>query len=219
MLHCSLHDFSVADSCVFDGAQRSRLISMANGSYALKRPLDVTVSAFGLLVLSPVILIASLAIRMTSPGPAIFSQTRIGRDGIAFRCLKLRTMRAGTASVPTHEVSVAQITRVGGFLRRTKLDELPQLWNVLKGEMSLVGPRPCLPGQSVLVDARKRRGVTAMRPGITGPAQIRGIDMADPARLAETDAEYLASASLTVDLEILLRTLFSRTARGDRARA
>jgi O-antigen biosynthesis protein WbqP len=191
---------------------------MIEGTYRMKRPLDIVVSALGLIVLSPFILIALLAIRLTSPGPGVFSQARVGRNGVPFRCHKLRTMYVGTASVPTHEVSTSRITRIGGFLRRTKLDELPQLWNVLKGEMSLVGPRPCLPEQTALVEARRRRGVAALRPGITGLAQLRGIDMADPARLAEIDAGYLAAASLPVDLGILVNTLVSGEARGDRAR-
>lgn len=191
---------------------------MIEGTYRMKRPLDIVLSALGLLILSPVIVIALLAIRWTSPGPGIFSQTRVGGDGVPFRCHKLRTMYAGTASVPTHEVSASRITPIGGFLRRTKLDELPQLWNVLKGEMSLVGPRPCLPEQTALVEARRRHGVAGLRPGITGLAQMRGIDMADPVRLAEIDAEYLTVASLSADLGILINTLVDGDARGDRAR-
>ena len=191
---------------------------MITGTYRMKRPLDIVVSALALFVLSPFILMALLAIRLTSPGPGVFSQARVGRDGVPFRCHKLRTMYVGTASVPTHEVPASRITPIGGFLRRTKLDELPQLWNVLKGEMSLVGPRPCLPEQTALVEARRRRGVTALRPGITGLAQLRGIDMTDPERLAEIDAGYLTVASLPTDLEILINTLISGEARGDRAR-
>ena len=191
---------------------------MIQGTYRSKRLLDVAISALGLFLLSPVILIALLAIRWTSPGPGVFSQTRVGRNGVEFRCHKLRTMYVGTASVPTHEVSTSRITPIGRFLRRTKLDELPQLWNVLKGEMSLVGPRPCLPEQTVLVEARRRRDVAALRPGITGLAQLRGIDMTDPERLAEIDAGYLTIASLPTDLEILINTLISGEARGDRAR-
>jgi O-antigen biosynthesis protein WbqP len=191
---------------------------MIEGTYRMKRSLDIMLSALGLLILSPVIVIALLAIRWTSPGPGIFSQARVGGDGVPFRCHKLRTMYAGTVSVPTHEVSASRITPIGGFLRRTKLDELPQLWNVLKGEMSLVGPRPCLPEQTALVEARRRRGVAGLRPGITGLAQMRGIDMADPVRLAEIDAEYLTVASLSADLGILINTLVDGDARGDRAR-
>ena len=191
---------------------------MGEGMYRMKRPLDVAVSVLGLLILSPVVFAALLAIRCTSPGPGIFSQERVGRNGVSFRCHKLRTMYVGTASMPTHEVSASRITTVGRFLRRTKLDELPQLWNVLKGEMSLVGPRPCLPAQTALVEARRQLGVDALRPGITGLAQLRGIDMADPARLAGVDVEYLAAASLPTDLGILIQTVISGEARGDRAR-
>src|SRR5690606_33878575 len=133
--------------------------------------------AIGLVVLSPLILAAMAAIRCTSPGPGIFSQERIGRNGRIFCCHKLRSMYADTASVPTHHVSADRITGVGRFLRRSKLDELPQLWNVLKGEISIVGPRPCLPSQEALVAERRRLGVLALRPGITGLAQVRGIDM------------------------------------------
>ncbi|TIS62136.1 MAG: sugar transferase, partial [Mesorhizobium sp.] len=103
-----------------------------------------------LTVTSPVVLVAMLAIRATSPGPAIFSQPRVGRDGALFACHKLRTMQRDTPSLPTHEAPAGSVTAVGKLLRRTKIDELPQLWNVLKGEMSLVGPRPCLPTQAEL---------------------------------------------------------------------
>jgi O-antigen biosynthesis protein WbqP len=181
---------------------------MAKDSYILKRPLDIAGAAIGLALLWPVIMAAVLVIRATSPGPGIFSQERVGRGGTPFLCRKLRTMFAGTLSAPTHEVPASRVTPVGRFLRRTKLDELPQLWNVLIGEMSLVGPRPCLPTQTALVEARRRRGVAGLRPGITGLAQVRGIDMADPEALAEIDAEYLAAASLALDLRILMRTIF-----------
>jgi O-antigen biosynthesis protein WbqP len=190
---------------------------MAKDSYILKRPLDIAGAAIGLAVLWPVILAAVLAIRVTSAGPGVFSQERVGRNGARFRCRKLRTMFAGTESVPTHEVSASRVTPVGRFLRCTKLDELPQLWNVLKGEMSLVGPRPCLPSQTALVEARRREGVAALRPGITGLAQVRGIDMADPEALAAIDAEYLAAASLALDLRILLGTFLGAGMRGKSA--
>jgi O-antigen biosynthesis protein WbqP len=190
---------------------------MAKDGYILKRPLDVAGAAVGLAILWPVILAAVVAIRATSPGPGIFLQERVGKDGTPFLCRKLRTMFAGTESVPTHEVSASRVTPIGRFLRRTKFDELPQLWNVLKGEMSLVGPRPCLPTQTTLVEARRLRGVTALRPGITGLAQIRGIDMADPVALAEVDAEYLSGASLALDLGILAGTFFGTGMGGNRS--
>jgi len=183
----------------------------------LKRMFDLVVAAIGLIVLSPLLLIIVLVVRFTSPGPGIFSQIRVGRHGEPFRCHKLRTMYAGTPSVPTHDVAASHVTKAGRFLRRTKLDELPQLWNVLKGEMSFVGPRPCLPSQAELIEERLKRGVLALRPGITGISQIRGIDMSTPALLAESDADYLEKQSLAFDLRILLHTALGGGS-GDRIR-
>ncbi|TIT41236.1 MAG: sugar transferase [Mesorhizobium sp.] len=115
---------------------------------------------------------------------------------------------AGTPSLPSHEAPANSVTVVGKVLRRFKLDELPQLWNVLKGEMSLVGPRPCLPTQTELIERRKQLGVSSMLPGITGLAQIRGIDMSVPTLCAETDAIYLKAASFGLDVRILLGTIY-----------
>ncbi|MDG4854519.1 MULTISPECIES: sugar transferase [unclassified Mesorhizobium] len=161
-----------------------------------------------LTVMSPVVLIAMLAVRATSPGPAIFSQPRVGRSGAVFACHKLRTMHRNTPSLPTHEAPAGSVTAVGRVLRSTKIDELPQLWNVLKGEMSLVGPRPCLPTQTELIGHRRRLGVLSALPGITGLAQIKGIDMSDPKLCAEIDAAYLKAASIGLDLRILLGTFY-----------
>jgi O-antigen biosynthesis protein WbqP len=110
--------------------------------------------------------------------------------------------------LPSHEAPANSVTVVGKVLRRFKLDELPQLWNVLKGEMSLVGPRPCLPTQTELIERRKQLGVSSMLPGITGLAQIRGIDMSAPMLCAETDAAYLKAASIGLDVRILLGTIY-----------
>ncbi len=184
----------------------------------MKRPFDFLSAAAGLLVLWPVVLVLVVLIRRGSEGPGIFAQERIGRNGTAFRCLKLRTMYVNTPNVPTHRASGAQITRIGALLRRTKLDELPQLWNVLKGEMSLVGPRPCLPSQGELIEERRRRGVLALRPGITGWSQIHDVDMSDPVRLAVMDREYLDRMTFATDLKILWRTVFSGAGSGDRVR-
>ena len=173
-----------------------------------KRAFDLIVSAPLLALTSPVLLVAMLVIRATSPGPAIFSQVRVGRGGSLFACRKLRTMHRGTPSLPTHEAPASSVTSVGKVLRRTKIDELPQLWNVLKGEMSLVGPRPCLPTQAELIERRRQLGVLAALPGITGLAQIKGIDMSDPKLCAETDAVYVETASLGLDVKILLGTLY-----------
>lgn len=173
----------------------------------IRRVIECAIAAAGLVLTSPVLLGCALLIRSTSPGPALFAQERVGRDLRTFRCLKLRTMWRDTAHVPTHQAAAGAVTPVGRFLRRTKLDEVPQLWNVVMGDMSFVGPRPCLPKQSELIEARLVRGVYALRPGITGLAQVRGIDMSQPERLAGVDAEYLLRRSLTLDLRILAATI------------
>ncbi|TIV47202.1 MAG: sugar transferase, partial [Mesorhizobium sp.] len=111
-------------------------------------------------------------------------------------------------SLPTHQAPANSVTAVGTVLRASKIDELPQLWNVLKGEMSLVGPRPCLPTQTELIERRKQLGVLAALPGITGLAQIKGIDMSDPKRCAETDAAYVQAATIRLDIRILLGTFY-----------
>lgn len=182
----------------------------------MKRIFDIFCAGFGLLIAGPLILVLIWIIRRESHGPGIFSQERIGRGGQVFVCHKLRTMHEGTPNVPTHLATAAQVTATGGLLRRRKLDELPQLWNVLKGDMSFVGPRPCLPTQMVLVEERQKRGVLSLRPGITGLAQINNIDMSDPVRLAEKDAEYLATYSFSGDIAILFRTIFGGAGNGDR---
>ena len=180
-----------------------------------KRAFDIVFSVLGLIVAAPVIGLLVITVRRDSPGPGIFRQSRIGRNGTPFICLKLRTMRSDTPELPTHQSTQAQVTRLGRRLRQWKLDELPQLWNVLAGDMSFVGPRPCLPSQTELIAERRKRGVLAIRPGITGLAQIRGVDMSDPVRLAELDAEYLERMTVAADLKILVGT-FSRNALADR---
>ncbi|MBM2711156.1 sugar transferase [Mesorhizobium caraganae] len=175
-----------------------------------KRAFDLVVAAVLLPLTSPVILLAMLAIRLSSPGPALFSQIRVGQNGVPFRCHKLRTMVVGTPSLPSHQAPASSITSVGAALRKFKIDELPQLWNVLKGEMSLVGPRPCLPTQTELIERRRQLGVLAALPGITGLAQMKGIDMSDPKLCAEIDAEYLRMASIGLDVRILVGTIFYR---------
>ncbi|MDF1826344.1 MAG: sugar transferase [Verrucomicrobiales bacterium] len=173
----------------------------------MKRILEILASACGLIASSPLILILIPVIRLNSPGPAIFRQERVGKRQRNFTCYKLRTMAEGTKQLGTHEVGAASVTSVGRFLRKTKLDELPQLWNVLCGEMSLVGPRPCLPGQAELIEEREKRGVFEVLPGITGLGQVRGIDMSVPDRLAKCDEEYVQRQSLKLDLQLLLQTI------------
>lgn len=174
----------------------------------VKRTFDFAAALVGLLIAWPLVVVLALLIRRGSDGPGILSQTRVGKNGRPFQCYKLRTMRKDAPQVPTHDAPPSLVTPIGAFLRRSKLDELPQLWNVLRGDMSLVGPRPCLPSQAELIAERQRRGVLALRPGITGLAQVAGIDMSDPIRLAEKDAEYLHRQSFLLDLWILYRTVF-----------
>src|SRR4051812_26491405 len=173
----------------------------------MKRVFDVTACALFLLLFWPILLIVIVAIRLQSPGAAIFKQVRVGKNARPFTCYKLRTMYSGTSNVPTHLVAASAVTGFGEHLRRFKIDELPQLCNVLIGDMSLVGPRPCLPSQTELVEARRRLGVFDVRPGITGLAQVNGIDMSDANRLAEIDAQYVRTQSFSNDLKLIWATL------------
>lgn len=145
---------------------------------------------------------------MFDTGSPLFFQQRMGRNQRAFTLVKFRTMKVGTLSVATHLAPAASITRLGSFLRKTKLDELPQLWNVLKGDMSLVGPRPNLFNQYELIEQRQLRDVYQGRPGITGLAQVRGIDMSQPEKLAITDANMLANMNVFNYFKYILQTLF-----------
>lgn len=172
----------------------------------MKRPIELVSALVGGIVLLPLAALVAVAIRLESRGPALFSQVRVGRHEQLFRCHKFRSMRVDTPERPTHDMVRSDITRVGRFIRATKLDELPQLWNVVRGEMSLVGPRPCLPQQTALIEARRRRGVYELRPGITGLAQVEGIDMSVPEKLARVDALYRSRASLKLDAQLLWRT-------------
>ncbi|WP_258807263.1 sugar transferase [Pseudidiomarina sp. CB1] len=180
------------------------------------RLFDFFFSLVGLVVGFPVLVILFI-IGLFDTGSPLFRQERVGRHGRPFILVKFRTMRVDTASVASHLASSASITRFGHFLRRTKLDELPQLWNVLKGEMSLVGPRPCLFNQEELIEERLTRGVLDARPGITGLAQVNEIDMSTPVLLAETDARMLASLSVGDYFKYIFMTVAGRGS-GDRVK-
>ncbi|MFI0398253.1 MAG: sugar transferase [Thiolinea sp.] len=182
----------------------------------MTRLLDILFAVFGLIVGSPILLLLTLIGWFDTRSP-LFRQVRVGRNQQQFVLVKFRTMRVGTASVATHLASTAAITPFGHFLRRTKLDELPQLWNVLKGEMSRVGPRPCLPTQTELIDEREKRQVFKLRPGITGLAQINNIDMSTPELLAETDAKMLQNLSLLNYFSYISQTLLGK-GQGDKIR-
>ena len=174
----------------------------------IRRAVDVLVSALALALCSPLLLAAMLAIRLESPGPVLYRQRRAGRGGKPFDVLKLRTMVDGAEHIGAGmavNANDSRITRVGAFLRRSSLDELPNLLNVLRGEMTLVGPRPTLPAQ---VDryTERQRGRLAVKPGITGWAQVNGrASLPWPERI-ELDLYYVENRSLSLDLRILLRT-------------
>ncbi|WP_081620896.1 sugar transferase [Thioalkalivibrio sp. ALMg13-2] len=180
------------------------------------RVLDVVLSVLGLVVAAPVLLVLWLLGWMESRSP-LFRQERVGRHQRPFVLVKFRTMRPDTASVATHLAEASAVTPLGRFLRKTKLDELPQLWNVLKGEMSLVGPRPGLFNQEELLQERAARGVLDARPGITGLAQIRGIDMSTPRELAEVDRQMLDALTARAYFRYLVLTVLGRGS-GDRVR-
>ena len=178
------------------------------------RVFDFVFSLVGLLFGFPVLLVLTLIGLFDTRSP-IFRQVRVGRHQKPFTLFKFRTMRVDTASVATHLASSASITRFGHFLRKTKLDELPQLWNVLKGDMSLVGPRPGLFNQEELTAERAKRGVFDVRPGITGLAQVSEIDMSTPALLAETDQKMIRSLTLVDYFKYIFMTVAGKGA-GDR---
>jgi len=180
------------------------------------RLFDVLLSAFGLFLSAPLMVILYF-IGLYDMGSPLFFQQRVGRYQRPFTLIKFRTMRADTLSVATHLVDPAAISGFGHFMRRTKLDELPQLWNVLKGEMSLVGPRPCLLSQLELIEEREKRGVFEVRPGITGLAQVNQIDMSTPALLAQTDASMIQNMSVGNYFKYIFMTI-SGKGSGDRVR-
>jgi len=180
------------------------------------RCFDFIFSLLGLVCGFPVLLVIYL-VGLADTGSPLFRQERVGRHQKPFTLVKFRTMKVDTASVATHLASRASITRFGHFLRKTKLDELPQLWNVLKGEMSLVGPRPGLFNQEELTEQRAKRGVFDVRPGITGLAQVNEIDMSTPALLAETDQKMIQSLTVGDYFKYIFMTVAGKGA-GDRVR-
>ena len=181
----------------------------------MKRMFDLTLTMIGLPFAALLIVICMVAVKFTSAGPSIFRQVRVGKAEQPFTCYKLRTMHIDTREAPSHETSASAVTPLGVWLRKLKLDELPQLWNIIRGEMSFVGPRPCLPTQQELIAARRALGLYAIRPGITGVAQVQGIDMSKPQYLAQVDATYLQDMSILADLRLIAATAFG-AGRGDR---
>lgn len=178
-------------------------------SKVIKRLLDFIMALIGSLLLLLPMLILSIWIKLDSKGPVLFVQKRVGKNKKLFPILKFRTMYADTPKdVPTHLLQNpnARITRAGSFLRRTSLDELPQIWNILVGQMSIVGPRPALWNQDDLIALREEQGANSVRPGLTGYAQINGRDELPIARKAELDGYYVKHIGFTMDCKIFFHT-------------
>lgn len=176
----------------------------------MKRLFDIIFSLLLIVILSPVFIIVSLIIKFTSKGPVFFTQERVGKDNINFKLYKFRTMRIDTPNVATDLLANPDIyiTRIGRFLRKSSIDELPQLFNILKGEMKFVGPRPALYNQYDLNEMRTRAGVHKLVPGVTGWAQINGRDHNDNFKKTELDKYYLNNESIALDIKILILTVF-----------
>lgn len=177
----------------------------------VKRALDVIIALVALIVLSPVMLIVALLIKLDSPGPVIFAQKRYGKNKEFFNIYKFRSMRTDTPKdVPTNDLTGAKsfITPLGSVLRKTSLDELPQLWNILKGDMSLIGPRPALWNQYDLMELRDKYGASMIRPGLSGWAQVNGRDYLsrDLEKKARRDGEYAQNITFWFDLKCFLLT-------------
>lgn len=180
------------------------------GYMIFKRAFDFCASLFAAILLSPVMLAAAIVIRATSEGPAIFRQVRYGKDGKNFVIYKFRTMYiSAPKNVATHQLSGAQsfITPVGKFLRKSSLDELPQLFNILKGDMAIVGPRPALPTQTDLLAEREKYGANSVRPGLTGWAQINGRDELPIEVKARLDGEYIERMGFMFDIRCIFGTV------------
>jgi O-antigen biosynthesis protein WbqP len=175
----------------------------------MKRLFDIVVALHALIIFALPILCAAIAVRITSAGPALYWSDRVGRNNTLFRMPKFRTMRIDTPAVATHLLNNPEqwLTPIGAFLRKSSFDELPQLWSILKGDMSFVGPRPALFNQEDLIALRTEQGVNTLVPGLTGWAQINGRDELSIPHKVTLDAEYLQQQSLLFDLRILWATV------------
>ncbi len=181
----------------------------------VSRAIDIGFAIAIFVGLGWAMILLAVAIRLEGTGPALFRQRRVGRHERPFTLYKFRTMAVGTNEGATHEIGAAAVSRVGHFLRRTKLDELPQAWNILRGDLALVGPRPCLFVQDELIARRRAAGIFSLTPGLTGLAQVNGIDMSDPAELVRWEVLYCRIRGLLLDVRIVLQTFLGRGG-GDR---
>ena len=175
----------------------------------MKRLFDLVLSALGIIVLALPLLMVALAVKLTSPGPVLYWSDRVGRDNVLFRMPIFRSMRIETPAVATHLLTdtTAWLTPIGGFLRKSSLDELPQLWSILVGDMSIVGPRPALFNQDDLIALRTEHGVHRLRPGLTGWAQVNGRDELPIPDKVRLDVHYLQNRSLALDLRTIWMTV------------
>lgn len=183
---------------------------------AVKRLFDLWLAVCAACVLAVPVLLVALAVRATSPGPALYWSNRVGRSNHIFKMPKFRSMRVGTPAVATHLLAdpTSHLTPIGSFLRKSSLDELPQLWSILVGDMSFVGPRPALFNQQDLIELRTQKGVHALVPGLTGWAQVNGRDELPIPQKVALDVEYLHKRSLALDIRILWLT-FVKVLRRD----
>ena len=182
----------------------------AKGYCVVKRIFDIIASLLGICILLLPFALIAVVIYIDDPGSVVFSQNRVGRGGKLFRLYKFRTMKKETPRyMPTADVDdpAKYITRVGNVLRKLSLDEIPQLFNVLKGDMSLIGPRPLIPNEGDIHVMRERLGVYAVRPGVTGLAQINGRDLVQPADKVRWDVRYIEQFGMWMDVKILLSTV------------
>lgn len=181
----------------------------------MKRAFDISVAIVAAVFLSLPIMIVALTVRLTSPGPALYWSDRVGRHNRIFSMPKFRSMRIDTPAVATHLLRNPEqwLTPIGSFLRKSSLDELPQVWSILKGDMSFVGPRPALFNQNDLIALRTEKGVHELVPGLTGWAQVNGRDELPIPQKVQLDAEYLQRRSLLFDLQILWMTALKVLAR------
>ncbi|CEN84193.1 glycosyl transferase [[Clostridium] sordellii] len=188
-----------------------------NNYNKLKRSIDIILSTLGIIILSPVFLIISIIIKLESEGPIIFKQLRAGKDSKPFYIYKFRSMKADAPNLSTNEFEDVNlfITKIGKFIRRTSIDELPQLINILKGDMSIVGPRPVILDEKELILLRKEYNIDSILPGITGLAQINGRDIIGTEEKVKLDYEYLQNKSLNLDVKIVFITIFKVLRKSD----
>lgn len=188
-----------------------------NNYNKLKRVIDIIISILGIILLSPIFLITSILIKLESEGPVIFKQLRAGKNSKPFYIYKFRSMKANAPTLSTNEFEDANlfITKIGRFIRKTSIDELPQLINILKGDMSIVGPRPVILDEKELISLRQEYNVDNILPGITGLAQINGRDSIGNEEKVKLDYEYLQNRSLNLDIKIVFITIFKVLKKSD----